>query len=210
MTEEEEAMFLANLHLVDSEIGRLASRLRIEMRGGALGVDDLLNVGRLGLVEAVKRWRPDGGSSFRSYANLKIRGAALDEVRRLDFVSRSARDRVDAALARGEEVEGFGLVSIERSGDEEGGGLAEVLPCGGRDAAAEMEVSELGRLAFEWIEEFPADYQAVIRGLYVEGKPMREVGEDLGVTESRVCQMHAAAMEWYRARLRWLGVEVGA
>jgi RNA polymerase sigma factor for flagellar operon FliA len=76
------------LPLVKTVVGRLAITLP-----SYVCPDDLFSAGLVGLLNAVRRFNPKGGSSFESYARVRIRGAIFDELRRLDWVPRSVHDK---------------------------------------------------------------------------------------------------------------------
>src|ERR1700761_6282625 len=76
------------LPLVKTVVGRLAMTLPSH-----ISMDDLYSAGLVGLLNAVRRFNPTGGSSFESYARVRIRGSVFDELRRLDWVPRSIHDK---------------------------------------------------------------------------------------------------------------------
>ncbi len=76
------------LPLVKTVVGRLAMTLPSHVN-----TDDLYSAGLVGLLNAVRRFNPKGGSSFETYARVRIRGAVFDELRRLDWVPRSVHDK---------------------------------------------------------------------------------------------------------------------
>jgi RNA polymerase sigma factor for flagellar operon FliA len=100
----EEERVREHLPLVRTVVGRLAMSLPSHV-----DTDDLYSSGLVGLLNAVRQFDPKGGSSFESYARVRIRGAVVDELRRLDWVPRSVHDKarkVQAALAQLEQAQG--------------------------------------------------------------------------------------------------------
>jgi RNA polymerase sigma factor FliA len=100
----EDDLVKAHLPLVKTVVGRLAMTLpsHIEM-------DDLYSSGLVGLLNAVRQFDPRGGSSFETYARVRIRGAILDELRRLDWVPRSVHTKarkVQAVIQQLEQSKG--------------------------------------------------------------------------------------------------------
>lgn len=92
------------LPLVKTVVGRVAINLPSHVN-----LDDLNSAGLVGLLNAVRNFDPEGGSSFESYARVRIRGAVLDELRRLDWVPRSVHDkarRVQTAIQELEQKNG--------------------------------------------------------------------------------------------------------
>ena len=100
----EEDMVLQHLPLVRTVVGRLAMNLPSHV-----DQDDLYSSGLVGLLNAVRKFDPNGGSSFEAYARVRIRGAVFDELRRLDWVPRSVHDKarkVQAAIQKIEQDSG--------------------------------------------------------------------------------------------------------
>jgi RNA polymerase sigma factor FliA len=93
-----------NLPLVKSMVGRIAMTLPAHV-----DPDDLYSAGLVGLLHALRHFDPKGGSSFESYAKVRIRGAIFDELRRLDWVPRSVHEKarkVQAAIQQLEQIKG--------------------------------------------------------------------------------------------------------
>ena len=195
-------------------------------------VADLVQCGVFGLIDAVERFDPERSPRFESYAAARIRGAILDELRAQDWVPRSVRGRVreleraqerlesrlqraatDAELAEElglpvHEVRAFGrqvqLVSVEAL-DESSGGVSELFADDAAlDPMAVVQAAEtLRQLAFAvaQLEERDRD---VVRLYYLENRTLAEIGRLLGVTESRVCQLHTRLVGRLRGRLEEL------
>ncbi|HTI70741.1 MAG TPA: FliA/WhiG family RNA polymerase sigma factor [Candidatus Limnocylindria bacterium] len=100
----EEELVQEHLPLVKNVVGRLAMSLPPHVDS-----EDLYSAGLVGLLNAVRNFDPEGGSSFESYARVRIRGAIFDELRRLDWVPRSIHDKarkVQTIMQRLEQVKG--------------------------------------------------------------------------------------------------------
>jgi RNA polymerase sigma factor for flagellar operon FliA len=209
------------LPLVRLHAGRLAMALPQHVSR-----DDLLQSGVLGLMEALQRFDPSRGIKFETYAGQRIRGAMLDELRRLCWLprtlfrrireldkvsqilaSRLGRDPEEAELARElemplEELQKImgqincrSLLSLEDilfSPPAEDGPETEVL----EKLIAEEESTQLASA----IEKLPERYRRLLALYYQEEMTLKEIGLILGVSESRVCQLHAQVI----ARLRTL------
>lgn len=160
----------AHLPLVYATARRVARRLppRIDR-------EDLVGVGVLGLMEADARWRPDGGASFKTFAERRIRGAMLDEMRRGAPLSRRDLERLEA----GERVRTY-------VGEDDLAAIA-VPPAPPRDVFLEARV----RAA---IRTLPPRERFVVVALHWAGRVQREVGLVLGVTEGRVNQLYHRAL----------------
>lgn len=101
---DENELVLQHLVLVRQVVGRLAMSMPSHV-----DQDDLYSSGLVGLLNAVRNFDPQGGSTFESYARVRIRGAIFDELRRLDWVPRSIHDKarkVQAAMQQLEQKQG--------------------------------------------------------------------------------------------------------
>ena len=193
-------------------------------------VDDLLQAGQLGLIEAAQHFRTDAGASFSTFAGIRIRGAMLDELRKGDWVPRSvhrrARELADA-MRRVEARTGHEAADAEVA-QELGISLSEYhqhaedaarAPLMSLDGAAESDPSILDHIASHdsperevlrddfkralarGIDQLPEREKLVMSLYYQDELNLKEVGAVLGVSESRVCQLHAQALLRLRARL---------
>src|SRR5438034_11101187 len=91
---------------------RIARGMNVPI-GAVAGSDDLESAALIGLIDAVDRFDPERGVPFEGYASLRIRGAVLDEVRRVDELGRADRRRQREAQAQGEEGHYLGTVSLD-------------------------------------------------------------------------------------------------
>jgi RNA polymerase sigma factor FliA len=193
-------------------------------------VDDLLQAGQLGLIEAAQHFRIDAGASFATFAGIRIRGAMLDELRKGDWVPRSvhrrARELADA-MRRVEARTGHEAADAEIA-EELGIGLNEYhqhvddaarAPLMSLDGVAESDPSRLDQFAHHdsperdllredfkralarGIDQLPEREKQVMSLYYQDELNLKEVGAVLGVSESRVCQLHGQALLRLRARL---------
>lgn len=215
-------------------VKRIAYHL-ISRLAGNTDVDDLIQAGMIGLLEASSKYDPGRGANFETFAGIRIRGAMLDEVRRSDWTPRSVHQKlrqVTAAVravemrkgrdARDTEVaEELGLTmadyhkalrdattcrlfSLEQT-QEEGSHYqpsGEIAPSP-QASAFDAEFREALAGA---IEELPEREGMVLSLYYDEELNLREIGEVLGVSESRISQIHSQAVVRLRARLgEWTG-----
>ncbi len=156
----------------------------------SVGEEDLFSAGMVGLLSAARSYDPNRGAEFKTYAYHRIRGAILDELRRLDFLPRSQRER-NRRIGR----ESPGLVPLPT--DEDGQECLEAAP--ERQAVDNEDL--LARLREE-IDRLPARMRTVMALYHYEGLKMREIGERLGLTESRVSQIHSNAVSRLRRVLK--------
>jgi RNA polymerase sigma factor for flagellar operon FliA len=194
----------------------------------AVSLDELFSAGSLGLLQAMEGFDPDRGLAFSTFAMRRIRGAILDELRSRDPLSRSDRAqvrRLDAAVAELEqrlgrapsttEIAGHlgldhhmvsrlrqrtaavGAVSLE--GEPGGRTLADRLGDEGDHLIhAGLEANERAGALQAALDALPPRERLILARSYFEEHPLRQIARDLGVTESRVCQLRAQAL----ARLR--------
>jgi len=190
----------------------------------SVAVDDLIQAGMLGLMEAAANYSASRGASFETYAGIRIRGAMIDALRALDWAPRSVHRKARAAAAAVREVErstGRGArdveiaqqmgVSLEEyhsivqdaascrltSLDDESGGSAEGSADPFRETADEHMRASLAKA----IETLPERERLVMSLYYSEGLNLKEIGAVLKVTESRACQLHGQALVRLKARL---------
>lgn len=216
------------------QVKRIACHLLARLPA-SVQIDDLIQAGMLGLIEAARRYDASQGASFATFAEQRIRGAMLDEIRRGDWTPRSVHRRsrevaaairaietetgreaqdVDVALRLGlslpeyhdtlTELRGQKLVSLDddEHGEEEGEGLLAQLAS--TEAGPEEETARdqlLGAVSAQ-IDVLPEREKLVLALYYDEGLNLKEIGAVLGVSESRVCQIHAQAVARLRSRLR--------
>jgi RNA polymerase sigma factor for flagellar operon FliA len=197
--------------------------------------DDLIQAGMIGLLEASRNYDPSQGASFETYAGIRIRGAMLDEIRRSDWTPRSVhrkarmvadamrsieneqgRDARDVEVA---EVLDMSLVQYHRILQDASGcrifSIEELqsvgeLPYEGGNSDISGPFDGMQKDAFkkalaEAIAGLPERERLVIALYYDEEMNLREIGQVLGVSESRVCQIHSQATLRLRSRLAdWL------
>ena len=194
-------------------------------------VEDLIQAGMLGLLEAVKNFDVTQGASFETYAGIRVRGAMLDEVRRSDWTPRSVhrkarkvaeairqiesntgRDAKDTEVAEllGIEMEEYGqilqdtincrVLSVEeltQEGDHQFQGSQQNR----EDPLNRLSDLNFNKALAEAIMTLPERERLVISLYYVDEFNLREIGQVLEISESRVSQISSQAMLRLRARL---------
>ena len=186
--------------------------------------DDVLGWGMLGLLSAAEGFDDSRGLAFSTYAYSRIRGAILDELRRADVLPRGRREtlrkieqttaeltqeigsppspeeiaeRAGVSTDDVEEVLALARSAIELSlEDESHTGSLSALLCDPRsdDPVASAQWQEMKQLLAEAIQKLPEPERTVILLYYGEEMLLRDIGEVLNVTESRVSQIHSAAI----------------
>jgi RNA polymerase sigma factor for flagellar operon FliA len=196
----------------------------------SVDVDDLIQAGAVGLIEAARHYSGERGASFETYAGIRIRGAIMDELRRGDWAPRSVHRRhreISGAIrqieqrtgreAREEEIVGeLGLTLDEYHHalqdavqcrvlsidmPREDGEAAFDMPDETAEPSRAVEKAEFQECLSEAIRELPERERLVLSLYYDEEINLREIGAVLHVTESRVCQIHGQALLRLRARL---------
>ncbi|PCH61332.1 MAG: RNA polymerase sigma factor FliA [Gammaproteobacteria bacterium] len=199
-------------------------------------VDDLIQAGMIGLLEAARNYDASQGASFETYAGIRVRGAMLDEIRKGDWVPRSVhrkarqmaeavraiehkegRDARDHEVAEAmelnlndyykvlQDVSGHRVLSFEDVGvDEDAMPTLTADPSTNPDEGLLRE--DFKRCLAEGISGLPERERLVLTLYYDEELNLREIGAVIGVSESRVSQIHSQALIRLKARMaNWLG-----
>ncbi|WP_437808694.1 sigma-70 family RNA polymerase sigma factor [Sorangium sp. So ce1078] len=158
--------------------------------------DDLLSAGMLGLVDSLRKNGGSDGETFAGYAKLRIRGAIVDELRAQDWLSRRAREAVEAEAA-GKVGAGTVFVSLSEVTPAE-----ESVHMSGGDDPIEAISAQATRRALSFaIAQLPERERRVIGMYYFEGAKLKDIGAELGVGEPRVSQLHTRALGMLRGML---------
>lgn len=220
------------LPLVKFIANRIAGRLPSHVE-----VDDLINSGIIGLIDALKKFDASLKIKFKTYAEFRIKGAILDELRALDWVPRSTRQkasRLEKAYSELEqrlgrsasdaeviehldiqpaefdqlvrEARGVALISLDElrpdNDDSFERNLLEYLADPEHLTPAEsLNLDQIYRIVAETIDQLPEKERLVISLYYYEDLTMKEIGEIMSITESRVSQIHTKAILRLRGRL---------
>ncbi len=198
-------------------------------------VNDLVSSGVIGLMDAIEKYDPNRNNKFKTYAEFRIRGAILDELRAQDWIPRSIRDKAKVLEKAGEQLEAkmgrpptdhelaehLGLsvdefysmagttrstkmlpideISIFSNSDKKS--LFDLLQRKG-DPFFDLSVKSIRRAIKQCIEELPERQRVVLSLYYYEDFNLRKIGEVLRVTESRVSQLHAQAIERLKVKMQ--------
>ncbi|HWP20419.1 MAG TPA: RNA polymerase sigma factor FliA [Burkholderiaceae bacterium] len=197
-------------------------------------IDDLIQVGMIGLNDALSRYDAAQGVQFETFATQRIRGAMLDELRGADWMSRGTRKQqrmIEAAVHRLEQklgrppqeseiaremgitlaeyqdllnkVRGTQLVYLEdMGGSDEDDYLDRHVADNDADPLRMLNDHRLRRALVEAIKTLPEREQFVMSMYYEQDMNLKEIAAVLGVTESRVCQLHSQSIARLRVKLR--------
>jgi len=220
------ALVLKYYPMVRKTAFRIVSRLP-----ACVDVEDLINIGMLGLIEAIDKFDNQRDASFMAYAKIRVQGAILDELRKNDWVPRSVRDRSDrlnstrallsARLGRGpteaemaaemgvteerlrelqDESTVVSLVSTEEEVDEDVR-LGEIMVSQDADPEDETGSAWMRHHVREALFDLPARDRMIVEMYYFRDMSCKEIGDALGVTESRISQIHSRVKDRLRKRL---------
>ncbi len=198
-------------------------------------LDDMIQAGMIGLMDAIGRFEESQGVAFEAYAASRIRGAMLDELRAGDWLPRSARKsqreienavhRLEGRLKRApteaeiarelaipvaeyqemlNDARGAQLIHFDdlgHDGDDEDYLERHIADDGG-DPSSILRDKRFRTALVAAIEELPEREKLLMSLYYDQDMNLKEIGAVLGVTESRVCQLHSQAVARLRARLK--------
>lgn len=193
-------------------------------------IDDLIQAGMVGLLEAASNFDADMGASFETFAGIRIRGSMIDEIRRSDWTPRSVHRKfrsvseairkienetgedakdADVALALGISLGDYHQILIDSSSSRiysidtmEENTQDAAIPSSSEITPEEaLGQGEYRQQLAESIRQLPEKEQLVMSLYYDDELNFREIGEILDVTESRICQLHGQALLRVKARM---------
>ena len=210
---------------------RIAARLPSNIE-----LDDLISSGVIGLIDAIEKYNSDRDNKFKTYAEFRIRGAILDELRAQDWVPRSIRDKSKMLNRRILKMESDKGRTLSEEEIAEGLGLSiseyyklvnEVRPvsvlsiddtvaysnmdkktimnllesCKLTNPFNQLNLKSVKKVMTQVIEELPERQRLVLSLYYYEDLNLKDIGQILRVTESRISQLHAQAIQRLRVKL---------
>ena len=210
-------------------VRRIAQAFATRLPAG-IDLDDLVQAGLIGLCEASHNYDASLGASFTTYASIRIRGAMLDEIRRSDWIPRSVQRKarsaasaichieqqtgrpahpLDVAHALNLSVMDYlrliadmnrgRVLSMEAHFADHG-----EMDCAAQDTPSPLQLLERQEFHLELlrqIQHLPARERIVLTLYYDQDINLKEIGQRLGISESRTCQIHGQAILRLRARL---------
>ena len=211
-------------------VKRIAYHLKSRLPA-TIQLDDMIQAGMIGLLEAANNYDSTQGASFETYASIRIRGAMLDEIRKNDWAPRSVhrnsrrvaevvrqienekgRDARDSEIAEAlsmdmdeynrilQDASGHRVLSFEEIGigDES---ILDNIPNPQTGVLDNLQKDDLNALVASAIAGLPERERMVMALYYAEELNLREIGAVIGVSESRVSQIHSQAVIRLQARL---------
>lgn len=216
-------------------VKRLAHQMKAKLPP-SVEVDDLVQAGMIGLLDAISRYEENHGAQFETYAVLRIRGAMLDELRSSDWLPRSTRQNMrkveqamstlqqqlgrppsESEIAKNLKLSladyqemlgdsgGHQLVYYEDFHDEDGNdSWLDRYAVDDDDPLRALLETDFRQAVIDAIDNLPPR-EKILMGLYYEEElNLKEIGAVMGVSESRVSQLHSQAVGRLRTYLREL------
>ncbi len=224
----------AMLHQYSPLVRRLAHQMIAKLPAN-VEIDDLIQVGMIGLTDALSRFDAGQGVQFETFATQRIRGAMLDELRGADWMSRGTRKQqrdIESAVHRLEQklgrppveseiakemginlsdyqemlgkVRGTQLIYLEDMSGDDGDSdyLDRHVADEGNDPLSLLQDHRMREALVDAIKNLPEREQYVMSMYYEQDMNLKEIAAVLGVTESRVCQLHSQSIARLRVKLR--------
>ena len=242
LAQSREESFGKDSHLLRNQIineylpyvKRIVNRIAVHLPA-SIEIDDLVNVGVIGLIQAIERYDPTRDNKFITYAVFRIKGAVLSELRSRDFLGRTTRRKIrdlekaylkleqklgrevsdeEVANEMNMDLEQFykvkrmssiSFVSFEEVGytSRSDAAATSSLASGNADDALSLTtMKEIKSTIAKNIDLLPEKEKLVVSLYYSDELTMKEIGQVLNITESRVSQIHAQAIIHLRGKLR--------
>lgn len=197
----------------------------------SIEITDLINVGLIGLLDAAERFDASRGFKFSTFAEFRVRGAMLDEIRRQDWLPRGARERAkEYVMVRKDLLESMGrlptnaevstvmglpeekIADLERNGaapslvrlEESESGFDLNSECDVELDFSPLEIAErndLRKVLETVLKHLPKREGEILTLYYFQDLNLKEIGQKLAITESRVSQLHTRAIQMVQSVL---------
>ncbi|MRR05583.1 MAG: FliA/WhiG family RNA polymerase sigma factor [Deltaproteobacteria bacterium] len=225
-------LVLSHLPLVKYLVGRISSKLPSH-----LDQQDLMSVAVIGLITAAERFDPSRGILFKTFAEKRVMGSIMDELRAQDWLPRTLREKYkrlehefsvleqklgrnpsseEVAAAMGmdlekyfqlmEEVHSLSFMSLDDfQEDDEGGafGFLNFLSDNGTESPQnKLMAKQLLQVLGDAIETLPEKERLVVTLYYYEELNLKEIGEIMSLTESRISQLHSQAVIRLKVKMK--------
>ena len=204
-------------------VEHLAHRIKLRVPDH-VEFDELRSVGYIGLMEAIERYDDDKNVPFRVYAEIRINGAMLDYLRKEDWMPRNLRQQAKKLQAVMRQMKQLGIeltdeaIAVEMGmsltelhqlrgqtqrrirmsnhahEDLEGDYLETCVADGDVSLVDEVIEHENETMVHAAMQELPDNERIVLTLYFIDGQNLREIGEEMGVTESRACQLRKSGV----------------
>jgi len=212
-------------------VKQIADRIAIRLPP-SISREELTSAGVVGLIQALDNFDPRMEIKFQTYAEHRIKGAMLDELRKMDWVPRSVRrdirriedtstkleyrlgreaEDIEVAQEMGIDISSYHSIVDRARGvsllnlndiSSDGGGTGFRDDSDAPSPLGELKIKEIKKIVSEAILALSKQGQLVISLYYYDLMTLKEIGKIMGLTESRICQIHSKAIIRLRARLR--------
>jgi RNA polymerase sigma factor for flagellar operon FliA len=167
----------------------VVSQMALSFPTATVEKSDLVQVGVIGLMDAFERFDPHFGVEFRTFASRRIRGQVLDELRKLDWIPRSLRQK-GVAVPPLHSLEAL----QERKDEGLGSALLDSAPVQRPEQEDALERQDAMDLLAQGLDGLPPRERHMLLLYYFEDLNLKQIAGLFSLTESRVCQIHAAAV----------------
>ncbi len=210
----------------------IVKKMGLSYAGALLGEEDLINIGMIGLSDAIDKFDPAVGVKFETYAYTRIRGSIIDEIRKIDNLPRSVRnkiDQIDKARARVENkmgdragnsfiadeagltMEEYNQITMLEHASKsisfnlavgENTELGEFVKSEDKNPEENLMENEIKQAIYEELKQLSEKERLVLVLYYYEELTFKEIADVLKLSESRISQLHSSALRKIRASLK--------
>ena len=230
LTTRQKALFVKYYPVIDKIVNSMKTKLP-----AYADYDELHSAGVTGLADAICKLDPSRSGSYAGYISTRVRGAIIDELRSLDYMSRSARsdakqldklrEELEQKLGRAPKdselrekmgvsekqferikrrTQSCSFISLNDSPENDDGNVpsfAESIADENAETAVDaVEKKELAENVRRSIAALPEKQRRVIENYYFKDKKLGEIAKEFGLTEARICQIHAQALNSLRPK----------
>ncbi len=213
-------------------VRNIVRKMNLVFSGSLLGEDDLVGMGMIGLSDAIDKFDPKVGVKFETYAYTRIRGSIIDEIRKLDSLSRSVRnkiDKIDRARIKlenaiGDRAEGYliadeaglsveeydHIATLEQTSKNvsfnlnigDNTELGDLIKSDVKNPEENLLENEVKQAIADELKKLSENERLIIVLYYYEELTFKDIAEILKLSESRVSQLHAGALRKIRESLK--------
>ena len=165
--------------------------------GGTVEYDDLVGYFGLGLIDAIERFDYTRGTKFETYAARRVCGAIKDELRRMDFLPRSERERIKEKMRLGQEITDVKMISIDANNESAAKGEQKPINLVAKDVTEDILMKYI---IIDAMKRLSKREKKIIILHTLKSVPYRKIANILGLCESRISQIHIKALK----KMKWI------